>query len=337
MKDFTTAAAGMAAQQQRIDAVANDLANANTTGYKHQRVGFRDLVYDQTGRSSAQGVRTGSGAAAVDAGRAFSQGALQRTDRPLDVAIQGEGFLRVRLADGRDALTRDGGLHIDGAGSLTTSTGALVQPAIKVPDGVAEDQVSIGQRRHRAGRRPPHRPPRRRHRPLARPGCCRPATTPSSPPPPPAPAVAAPRATTLTQGALEASNTDMAEAMVVDDRVPARVPARLQGHLDGRRDDGHRQPGEALMAINGLPAVPTTALPAAVRNGSDDDKQAYKAALGFEQILLDQLVGEMLPKGTLTEGPYAAPMQDAFTYGLIADGGIGLAAQLYPSLRKDAS
>ena len=91
------------------------------------------------------------------------------------------------------------------------------------------------------------------------------------------------------------------------------------------------------MAINGLPAVPTTALPAAVRNGSDSDKQAYKAALGFEQILLDQLVGEMLPKGTLTGGPYAAPMQQAFTSGLIADGGIGLAAQLYPSLKKDAA
>jgi hypothetical protein len=91
------------------------------------------------------------------------------------------------------------------------------------------------------------------------------------------------------------------------------------------------------MAINGLPAVPATALPAAVRNGSDEDKQAYKAALGFEQILLNQLVGEMLPKGTLTEGPYAAPVQEAFTSGLIADGGIGLAAQLYPSLRKDSA
>ena len=91
------------------------------------------------------------------------------------------------------------------------------------------------------------------------------------------------------------------------------------------------------MAINGLPAVPSTALPAAVRNGSDDDKQAYKAALGFEQILLNQLVGEMLPKGTLTEGPYAAPMQEAFTNGLIADGGLGLAAQLYPSLKKDVA
>jgi hypothetical protein len=89
--------------------------------------------------------------------------------------------------------------------------------------------------------------------------------------------------------------------------------------------------------IDGLPEVPTTALPAAVRNGTQADKDAYKAALGFEQILLGQLVGDMLPEGTLTEGPYAQPMQDAFTSGLIADGGIGLAAQLYPSLWKDAS
>jgi len=91
------------------------------------------------------------------------------------------------------------------------------------------------------------------------------------------------------------------------------------------------------MAINGLPQIPSTALPAAVRAGSDADKQAYKTALGFEQILLDQLVGEMLPKGTLTEGPYASPVQEAFTSGLIADGGIGLAAQLYPSLKKGVS
>ena len=90
------------------------------------------------------------------------------------------------------------------------------------------------------------------------------------------------------------------------------------------------------MSINGLPAVPVTSLPAAVRNGSAADQDAYKAALGFEQILLGQLVDDMVPEGTLTEGPYAAPMQDAFASGLISAGGLGLAAQLYPSLRKDA-
>jgi len=213
LEGLHSAAAGMAAQQQRLDAVANDLANANTTGYKHQRVGFRDLVYDQTGRSSAQGVRTGSGAAAVDAGRAFAQGTLQRTDRTLDVAIQGEGFLRVRLADGRDALTRDGGLHIDGNRRLTTSTGAIVQPAITVPEGVGEDQVSIGPdgtvlaAGNRIGRLDVVTV--RSEAGLLSVGNNAFVTTAAS-----GAAIAAPRATTLTQGALESSNTDMAEAMV---------------------------------------------------------------------------------------------------------------------------
>jgi flagellar basal-body rod protein FlgG len=203
----------MAAQQQRMDAVANDLANANTTGYKHQRVGFRDLVYEQTGRSSAQGVRTGSGAAAVDAGRAFSQGTLQRTDRTLDVAIQGEGFLRVRLPDGRDALTRDGGLHIDGNRRLTTSTGALVQPAVTVPEGVGEDQISIGPdgtvlaAGNRIGRLDVVTV--RSEAGLLSVGNNAFVTTAAS-----GAAIAAPRATTLAQGVLESSNTDMAEAMV---------------------------------------------------------------------------------------------------------------------------
>jgi flagellar basal-body rod protein FlgG len=213
LEGLNTAAAGMAAQQQRLDAVANDLANANTTGYKHQRVGFRDLVYTQAGRSSAQGVRTGAGAAAVDAGRAFGQGVLQRTDRPLDVAIQGEGFLRIKLPDGREALTRDGGLHIDGAGNLTTSTGALTQPAIKIPGGVAEDQIAIGPdgtvtaAGTRVGRLSLMTV--RSQAGLLSAGDNAFVTTPAS-----GPAIAAPRATTVSQGALEASNTDMAEAMV---------------------------------------------------------------------------------------------------------------------------
>jgi len=132
LEGLNSAAAGMAAQQQRLDSVANDLANANTTGYKHGRVGFRDLIYEQAGRPAAQGVRTGHGAAAVDGGKSFGQGALQRTDRPLDVAIQGEGFLRIKLPDGRQALTRDGNLQVDGLGRLTSNTGAFQNPSASV-------------------------------------------------------------------------------------------------------------------------------------------------------------------------------------------------------------
>src|SRR5215208_6641740 len=144
LEGLNSAAAGMAAQQQRLDAVSNDLANANTTGYKRVRVGLRDLVYTQTGRSSAQGPRTGAGAAAVDAGRAFQQGAIQRTEQPFDVAIQGEGFMRVRLPDGKQALTRDGSLHVDEAGKLVTSSGSVVQPAVTLPAAANGSNVSIG-------------------------------------------------------------------------------------------------------------------------------------------------------------------------------------------------
>jgi len=83
--------------------------------------------------------------------------------------------------------------------------------------------------------------------------------------------------------------------------------------------------------IDGLPPIAATALPAGV------DRDAYRAALGFEQVLLGELVQDMVPEGTLTEGPYAAPMQDALTSGLVAAGGIGLGAHLYPLLRKEGS
>ena len=213
LEGLNSAAAGMAAQQQRLDAVSNDLANANTTGYKRVRVGFRDLVYTQTGRSSAEGPRTGAGAAAVDAGRAFQQGVLQRTDQPFDVAIQGDGFLRVRLPDGRQALTRDGSLKVDETGKLVTSSGGVIQPAITFPATANGSNVSIaddgtvlsgGRRIGKielvSVRSPQNLQPVGDNAFLATDasGAVRPA----------------PAATSLTQGALEMSNVDMADAMV---------------------------------------------------------------------------------------------------------------------------
>jgi flagellar basal-body rod protein FlgG len=213
LEGLRTAAAGMAAQQQKLDGIANDLANANTTGYKHTRIGFKDLLYEQGGRPSAIGVRRGTGAAAVDAGRGFEQGSLRSTGNPLDVAITGEGFLRVRLPDGRQALTRDGGLQLDGDRRLETSTGALIEPPITIPAGVPQDQISIASDgtvraagatvgkvqvvtvRSTAG--------------LMSAGDNAFLTTAAS-----GPARNAPAATTLRQGVLEASNTDMAQAMV---------------------------------------------------------------------------------------------------------------------------
>jgi flagellar basal-body rod protein FlgG len=215
LEGLHSAAAGMAAQQERISAVSSDIANVNTAGYKHNRVGFRDLMYQQPGRPAVPGTaaRTGTGAAAVDGGRAMAQGSLQRTDSPLDVAIQGEGFLRVRLPDGQQALTRDGALHVDGTGKLVTSTGAALQPAITVPRDVPSGAVTIAHDGtvSGAGRRLGKldlvtvRAPQ--------------ALTPAGnnaylPSPASGSPTRAPAATVLEAGALEASNVDLSDAMV---------------------------------------------------------------------------------------------------------------------------
>src|SRR3954468_19811633 len=129
-----SAAAGMAAQQKQLDTIANDLANVNTTGYKKGLPGVRALVY-------SNGVRSGS--ACVDTGRDFTNGALQPSSNPLDLALTGSGFFQVKLADGRTALTRDGSFHVDAGGSLVTSTGQQLQPPIKLPKGTSPGDVSI--------------------------------------------------------------------------------------------------------------------------------------------------------------------------------------------------
>src|SRR3954452_10475315 len=146
LEGLRTASAGMLAQQQKLDAVANDLANANTNGYKRQRVGFSDLLYERGGRpTTSDNAQLGTGARLVHNGRFFEQGSLRDTGDPLNVGIEGEGFLKVKLSDGRQALTRDGDLHIDGQARLVTSFGGFVDPKITIPNNVQPSQITIGQ------------------------------------------------------------------------------------------------------------------------------------------------------------------------------------------------
>ena len=206
-----TAAAGMAAQQDRIDAVAGDLANVNTTGYKQSRLAFRDLVYSN-GANGNPNAHIGAGAAATSIGRASAQGALHDTGEPLDVALQGPGFITVRSANGAPALTRDGQLRLDDRGRLTTSAGALLDPPISVPAGTQAQDISIAaDGTVTAGG--------------ARLGAIRIVTVAAPaalaggennlfmPTAASGPVTAAPRTTRLAQGALEASNVDLADAM----------------------------------------------------------------------------------------------------------------------------
>jgi flagellar basal-body rod protein FlgG len=133
----------MEAQQQRLDAISNDLANLNTTGYQSQRVGFQDLLYNGVGAVGAPGVTIGTGAAVVSLGPSQVAGPIQQTGSPLDLAINGDGFFQVRQADGSTALTRDGQLQLDASGQLTNAAGLLVQPPVKIPAGVDPHTVKI--------------------------------------------------------------------------------------------------------------------------------------------------------------------------------------------------
>ena len=200
-----SAASGMLAQQTRMDMLANDLANLNTTGYKQARIGFRDLLYN-----SEQGMPVGAGAAVVDAGRNDAEGALQQTGDPLSLAIAGPGFFQVRRSDGSIALTRSG----DFTHRRATATSSP-SPASASSRRCASRRapISTSSRSRRTARSPParrtigkitlvnvteHRRPRRRS-----------ATT-SSRPREQRRAAADRRLGRSQQGYLEASNVDLA-------------------------------------------------------------------------------------------------------------------------------
>src|SRR3990172_6065562 len=112
-----TAATGMIAQQMNVDNIANNLANVNTTGYKKSKLEFQDLLYQQlrlAGATQAEG----------------AQGTVISTNNPLDVSIDGDGFLQVTLPDGTTAFTRDGALKKSADGIIVTSDGYSVEPHV---------------------------------------------------------------------------------------------------------------------------------------------------------------------------------------------------------------
>jgi flagellar basal-body rod protein FlgG len=142
LEGLYSAAAGMSAQQEQLDAISNDLANLSTNGYKAERVAFSDLLYspvDVAGTVSTDG----AGASAKVIGRSAAQGAITETGDPLDLAIEGPGYFEVTLANGQKSLTRDGGFGVDASGTLVNSQGSRLTPPIKLPPGVSAHEVSI--------------------------------------------------------------------------------------------------------------------------------------------------------------------------------------------------
>ncbi|WP_198156964.1 flagellar basal-body rod protein FlgG [Aquincola tertiaricarbonis] len=143
---------GVQAQDAKLQAIANNLANVNTVGFKRDRVMFQDLFYQVDQQPGAQrdnntaspsGTQLGNGTKVLGTQKVFTTGSLQTTSQALDVAIVGQGFLQVALPDGNTAYTRAGQLQLDSEGRLVTAQGLPLVPEITVPANATG--VTIGE------------------------------------------------------------------------------------------------------------------------------------------------------------------------------------------------
>ena len=142
---------GLDAQQTRMNVISNNLANVNTTGFKRDRAVFEDMLYQNVKQAGGQtdansqaptGLMLGTGVRIVATEKLHSQGNMITTQSPLDLAISGDGYFQIAKGDGSLAYTRDGGFKISATGQLVTSSGALLQPAITIPNTASS--VTIG-------------------------------------------------------------------------------------------------------------------------------------------------------------------------------------------------
>lgn len=145
-----SAASGMRAQELNVDNIANNLANANTVGYKSRRAQFQDLMYQsvvQPGTAAGQqtvipaGLQLGLGTRPSSNEIVFTQGAFSQTGNPMDLVIQGRGFFQVRQPSGELAYTRAGQFQLDKDGNMVTANGDALEPQITLPPDA--QQVTI--------------------------------------------------------------------------------------------------------------------------------------------------------------------------------------------------
>lgn len=146
-----TAASGMQGQQTNVDVISNNLANVNTSGFKRSRVDFQDLLYQtvnsagtmsNVGSSYPTGMQVGLGARVISTQKIFLQGNYKETGNPLDIMVEGDGFLKVQSPTGETAYTRSGSLRMDAQGRLATAEGWTIVPEITIPPNASE--ITIG-------------------------------------------------------------------------------------------------------------------------------------------------------------------------------------------------
>ena len=152
MKALGIAATGMLAQQTNVDVIANNIANANTTGFKSGRAAFQDLIYQSQlqegaatsnqGTSRPVGLNVGLGVQGAGVVRLNTQGGLTQTENQFDLAVSGRGFFVVTRPDGTQAYSRSGAFQLSAEGQLVTLDGFTVDPGINVPDNTRSVTIS---------------------------------------------------------------------------------------------------------------------------------------------------------------------------------------------------
>lgn len=147
-----TAKSGLEAHHKNIAVISNNLANANTTGFKKNRAEFQDTAYaveqqvgadNVEGTPSPSGLILGTGVKLADNKKIFTDGSPVQTDNNLDVAITGRGFLKIQVPNQADfAYTRAGALQVNDQGQLVLPNGYLIEPVITVPEGTQQISIS---------------------------------------------------------------------------------------------------------------------------------------------------------------------------------------------------
>ncbi len=154
MRSLWTAASGMVGQQFNIDTISNNLSNVNTTGFKKMRAEFEDLIYQTqllAGTPATEtteiptGIQVGHGVKVAATQKMFTQGSLQATDNKTDIALEGDGFFKIQLADGTFAFTRDGSFKVDSRRQVVTSNGYLLEPPIVLPENYIKDSLHVSE------------------------------------------------------------------------------------------------------------------------------------------------------------------------------------------------
>jgi flagellar basal-body rod protein FlgG len=135
---------GLVAQDMAMTTVANNLANVNTVGFKSDRAVFEDLFYAievQPGAQADQvntvpsGLQMGNGVRVVGTQKVFTEGNIQTTGQPMDLAIIGQGFFRVQGPNGEDYYTENGQFQLNAEGMMVNSQGLPLADEILVPEG----------------------------------------------------------------------------------------------------------------------------------------------------------------------------------------------------------